>query len=511
MPVDTSVILGYKPVELQNPLAAYGQIAQLQNAQNQNALAQYQLSSARRADESANALNAAYTKHFNPQTGEINQNALFGELASSGQGTQIPALQAKLMEAQKAKLGLTETQGKIDAAKVKQAHDSMEALGSTLAPFAAQIQSGKPVTYDEVLPAATRLVQMGVVKPEALGQLPQDPAQLSQVIMSLSTQTEASRKALMAYMPEALVAGGNVINKNPMAPGGIGAVQAPVAATQDTILRNAVTERGQNLSAETARRGQNMVDARSRERLAAETATGQLTPETKDFLAQTYVQTGQLPPMGMGKGAAQMRSEVLTRAAEIATGGGKTAEQAAADVRAGKADTAAVAKSVKDFATGTQGRQVNAFNTAIDHLDTMTKLSDALNNGDVKAINLIGNVIAKQTGRPAPTNFDAAKQIVTAEVIKAVVASGGGVTERQEAERNFATANSPDQLKGAIETYKQLLGGQLKSLNLQYENTTGRKDFAKKLTPAAQSELSRLRNESPAPAPAATGKWEIIK
>jgi hypothetical protein len=92
-----------------------------------------------------------------------------------------------------------------------------------------------------------------------------------------------------------------------------------------------------------------------------------------------------------------------------------------------KMDVATRTKANKDFSTGIQGRQVTAFNTAIDHLSTMDKLSDALQNNDIKAFNYLGNVVARQTGQPAPVNFDAAKQIVTAEIIKAVVASGGGV------------------------------------------------------------------------------------
>jgi len=202
--------------------------------------------------------------------------------------------------------------------------------------------------------------------------------------------------------------------------------------------------------------------------------------------------------LGIGKGAANVKAQIMNRAAELATGGGTNAADAATNIVGAKQDVASQTQAVKAFSTGKQGQQVNAFNTAIDHLGTMDKLSDALQNGDIKAFNTIGNVVARQTGQPAPANFDAAKQIVTAEVIKAVVASGGGVTERQEAERNFAAANSPEQLKGVIDTYKQLLGGQLKSLNLQYENTTGRKDFDKKLTPEAKTTLDRLRGETPA-------------
>jgi hypothetical protein len=246
----------------------------------------------------------------------------------------------------------------------------------------------------------------------------------------------------------------------------------------------------------TATPGEIMTDQRARDRLAAEQATGVLTPASLDTAAEIYRQTGNMPIGGFGKGVANMRAQIMNRATELAAGKNITPADTAANMIVAKQDVGTQTKALKDFSTGKQGQQVNAFNTAIDHLGTMDKLSDALQNNDIKAFNSIGNIVARQTGQPAPANFDAAKQIVTAEVIKAVVASGGGVTERQEAERNFATANSPAQLKGVIDTYKQLLGGQLKSLNLQYENTTGRKDFDKKLTPEAKTTLDKLRGET---------------
>lgn len=239
----------------------------------------------------------------------------------------------------------------------------------------------------------------------------------------------------------------------------------------------------------------------ARERLSQEMAGGTLTPETVDMAANMFLKTGQLPQLGMGKQAAAARQAILNRATVLGTTGADgqpapTTADVASNVITAKQDIAGQTKSYKDFTTGMQGRQVNSFNTAIDHLATMDKLSDALANGDTKAINAIGNMVAKQTGSAAPTSFNAAKQIVTAEVIKSIVASGGGVKERQEAEANFAAANSPAQLKGVINTYKDLMGGQLKSLELQYGNTTGRKDFEKKLTPAAKETLGKLKSET---------------
>ena len=50
MPLDPNIALGVRPMEVANPLAQYAQVAQLQNYQNQDALAQYQLGAAQRAE-----------------------------------------------------------------------------------------------------------------------------------------------------------------------------------------------------------------------------------------------------------------------------------------------------------------------------------------------------------------------------------------------------------------------------------------------------------------------------
>ncbi len=61
MALDASIALGVKPVQVEGPLNNYAQLMQLQGAQNQNALAQYSLSKARRQDADENALRVALT------------------------------------------------------------------------------------------------------------------------------------------------------------------------------------------------------------------------------------------------------------------------------------------------------------------------------------------------------------------------------------------------------------------------------------------------------------------
>ena len=98
MPIDPNIALGYRGVEAPNPLAQYAQVSQIQNAQNQNAMAQYQLAAAKRADEITNVQNELYAKHFDPVTGKLNQNALNADLIARNQAAQIPVIQAKQQE-----------------------------------------------------------------------------------------------------------------------------------------------------------------------------------------------------------------------------------------------------------------------------------------------------------------------------------------------------------------------------------------------------------------------------
>jgi hypothetical protein len=96
--VDPNIAMGYRGIEVPNQLAQYGQLAQIQNAQNQNQLAQYQLGAAQRADKSQNLLSDAYSQSTDPATGKIDYNKLTGLLATGGGGAQIPAIQKSRLE-----------------------------------------------------------------------------------------------------------------------------------------------------------------------------------------------------------------------------------------------------------------------------------------------------------------------------------------------------------------------------------------------------------------------------
>jgi hypothetical protein len=171
----------------------------------------------------------------------------------------------------------------------------------------------------------------------------------------------------------------------------------------------------------------------------------------------------------------------------------------------GKAQTRYIAKQT--FVKGPVADSIASTNTAIDHMDTLAKYGADLNNSDVRLANAARQGIAAAFGKDAPTTFDATRRIVGQEVVKAVVANGGSMREREEAADAFNRANSPAQLAGVIKSYQALLSGRLKSTQLRYENDTGLKDFQTKLTPATQRALNVTgSNPATSAAPAVTIK-----
>ena len=117
MPLNPNIALSVKGIEVQDPLAQYGKLAAIQNAQNQNALAQYQLGTAQRAETAQNVLADAYSKSVDPTTGKIDYNKLNSLVAAGGGGAQLPANQKSRMEQETAALTQQETGFKVQKAK----------------------------------------------------------------------------------------------------------------------------------------------------------------------------------------------------------------------------------------------------------------------------------------------------------------------------------------------------------------------------------------------------------
>lgn len=153
----------------------------------------------------------------------------------------------------------------------------------------------------------------------------------------------------------------------------------------------------------------------------------------------------------------------------------------------------AKAGAMKSFAEGVPGQNVQSANIALNHIATIEQLAQAQKNGDMKAFNNIANQIGSQFGQAAPTNLKAAIAMVAPEITRSTVGAGGGVTDRDKTFETLDTSYSPDQLLGATGVIKELLGGRLVEIGRNYGRTTGRSDFNSPamLSPAAQAIYAR--------------------
>jgi hypothetical protein len=172
MAIDPNISLGVKQIELANPLAQYGQIAAIQNAQNQNALAQYQLSSAQRADLAQNALSEAYRKSISPETGAIDNQTLIRNLAASNAAHLIPDVQTKLLATEKERGLIKKTGVETDAATFKLQNDKLNfawnSVGSAPTPQAAiqKINEGVKNGVFDMRSATADIQQLQNMTPE---------------------------------------------------------------------------------------------------------------------------------------------------------------------------------------------------------------------------------------------------------------------------------------------------------------------------------------------------------
>lgn len=158
----------------------------------------------------------------------------------------------------------------------------------------------------------------------------------------------------------------------------------------------------------------------------------------------------------------------------------------------------------KAFTTGTQGQQITAMNTAIEHLDMLQSAADALNNGNFKPGNAAYNYLSDLFGGAPPTSYEAIKEKVDKEV-DAVASKGVPTVSGSAAQKAIAgTSAGPQQIKAYIDAMLPLMGSSLNALHYQYKQAMGENDPWKPLTPEAEAVLAK-RGIKIGAAPPATG------
>jgi len=129
--------------------------------------------------------------------------------------------------------------------------------------------------------------------------------------------------------------------------------------------------------------------------------------------------------------------------------------------------------TAKDFSAGASAKNVTSMNTAIQHLGTMHKLAQELNNSGIPIVNSALNLAGKETGDPRVNNFNTARNAVADEVAKVFKGSNLSDTEIKGWKETISSSQSPAQLQASIQTLIELMDGRISALGDQYSRGMG--------------------------------------
>jgi hypothetical protein len=411
MPIDPSIALGYRGVEAPNPLAAYAQASQIQNAQNQNALAQYQLSAAQRKDAAEETVNRLYAQHFNTDTGKLDVNAFNAALVGAGQGAQIPVIQAKQQQIEAQNATINKTKSESAAARHKLAADMERDI------------SQRP--SDANITAYLEDVQQSDLFS------PQEKTIISKKMQQILALPMDKRTEFLSMQ---------------------GATAGDYVSKQNNANTVAATIRGQNMT--DARARENIEIAR--ERLAKDNAT--LDPAESAAISKAIIE-GRLDPYKINGRNAKMMAQTLIAKPDVnikdlgieAAGAG--AAERALSTQSAKMSTAAneagkminVAQTYSNNIDRTKYPTINAIQNAVDKGtggEDIVKLNTALN----ALINSYARAISP-TGNPTVSDKNHARDIVNASYSNGQLNGVFAVMQQEMQSARSATTETRAQLK----------------------------------------------------------------
>lgn len=127
------------------------------------------------------------------------------------------------------------------------------------------------------------------------------------------------------------------------------------------------------------------------------------------------------------------------------------------------------------------GDQKVAFNTALQHADLLQQAVSALGNGDTRTLNSLKNKFSTEFGSSDVTNFQVISNAYAREISKMLAAGHLTDSEIASAGGTLPANASPQQILGALKSYRALAQSKLNMLNQQ---ATASRTQTRSATPA---------------------------
>ncbi len=444
--------------EAPNVLQQLGQIQSLRGQQQQQQIQGVQLQQQQQQLKDQQAMTAAMQNW----DGKDGQDLIKGAIGKGASATAIVGLQSHILQQK-------EMYSKIAADDATTGAKNLDTYKGKSDAIAGAVNGLKSLPDDQLGPAIQQKVQelqqSGILSPQeaqkaaAVGQM-QDPKQMRDALDSIAKlhtfQSQQMEKALKdAQEKEALSRSHEAdVNANKteqeMKMGGTGAM----ADSRYRFVQQKMAQK-QPVSPDDAA----FVNAYEKQKTLNPVATFNLQN------GGLGAQGGKPSALAQGVASGQMKwNDVISPRTPMSV-----KEQFAAEVRAIKPDfnsgDFAVEQKVKQsFTSGTYSQQLNAINTARQHMQTFKDMANALDNGSSQALNSVKNAWNTQFGSDAPTNFTIAKDAFSGEIGKALAGAGVTQGDRNKVEEAIKASESPKQLLGAANTADALLAGKQTAL-----------------------------------------------
>lgn len=255
MALDPSIALSVKPVQLADPAEMQQRALTLKNLALQGQMQQSAYDQAQQEQQQQRTLADLYKSSLG-ENGQVDRTKLFTGAAQAGLGNRIPTLQKQFADADKATADVGHVGAQTQEIQLKMQKSKLDMAGGSI----ASLLSKPDVNHQDVIMTVNNLVNQGIIAPEQGAQmvrtLPGNPAQLRQFLIQKGLETMDASKRLEMMMPKTEYKDNGKqlipVDVNPLTNQG----QVP------TIGK--VTTPGEDLSAATTMRGQNMTDSRER-------------------------------------------------------------------------------------------------------------------------------------------------------------------------------------------------------------------------------------------------------
>lgn len=268
MPLDTSIPLQVRGVQLADPMQMQAQALQLRELAALGQDRELQRAEAERKRQQDRTLADLYRNSTGPD-GKINREALITGAAQQGLGAQIPGLQKQFTEQAKAEADVANTNSQIDERKLTVARKRLEASGAAL----SSLLSRPNVTHQDVIVTVQGLVNAGIIPPEEgagmVRELPGRPEQLREYLMTKGLEVMDASKRIDLMLPKTDIrdtGGAQQIFQTNQLTGQVTPGQAfQKTVSPDAVLSAQTSRSNAQLSAATTRRGQDLTDNRAAE------------------------------------------------------------------------------------------------------------------------------------------------------------------------------------------------------------------------------------------------------